>query len=140
MSDTMKIWERIVDGRLRQLVNISHEQFAFMPGRSITDASFALWQLTENYMEGQQTLHCIFIDLEKAYDQVPRDEVWNCLQLKGVCEKYIRLIIDMYERRKTQARCTSGTTDEVTVVCTPEISTKSTTLCCHHGLPNRIYQ
>ena len=67
----------------------------FMPGRSTTDAIFALRQLIEKYREGRKSLHCIFIDLEKAYDQVPRSEVWNCLRLKGVAEKYIRVIQDV---------------------------------------------
>ena len=92
MSHSMKIWERVMDMRLRQVVSISPEQFAFMPGRSTTDAIFALRQVIEKYREGQQSLHCIFIDSEKAYDRVPRAEVWNCMREKGVCEKYIRVV------------------------------------------------
>ena len=69
MSHTMKIWERIMEVRLRWIVEISEEQFGFMPGRSTTDAIFALRQLLEKYREGQKKLHCVFIDLEKAYRQ-----------------------------------------------------------------------
>ena len=49
-----------------------------MPGKSAADTIFALRQLIERY-QGQVPLHCVFIDLEKVYDQVPREEVWNCL-------------------------------------------------------------
>ena len=60
------------------------------------DAIFALRQLIEKYWEGKEDLHCIFIDLDKAHDRVPRQEVWNCLRLKEVEEKYIRIIQDNF--------------------------------------------
>ena len=79
MSHTMKIWERVIDKRFREEVTISDEQFGFMPGRSTTDAIFALKQFMEKYREGRQKLHCVFID------KVPRAEVWNYMGLQKVC-------------------------------------------------------
>ena len=29
----------------------------------------------ENYREGQKELHCMFVDLEKAYARVPTEEM-----------------------------------------------------------------
>ena len=98
-SHTMKIWERVVEKRLRKMVNFGEGQYGFMPGKSAADAIFALRQLMKRYREGQVPLHCIFIDLEKACNRVPREEVWNCLRLKGVTESYVRLIQDMYTRQ-----------------------------------------
>ena len=114
-SHTLKMWERIGDQRLRSAVEISEQQFSFMPNRNTTDAIFALRLLVEKYGEGQEDLHCIFIDLEKAYDRVPRQEVWNCLRLKEVEEKYIRIIQNMYKDSKTLVRCAAGETDEFEV-------------------------
>ena len=34
----------------------------------------------------------VFIDLEKAYDRVPRQEVWKCMREKGVPEKYVMIV------------------------------------------------
>ena len=114
-SHTLKIWEQIIEKRLREKVLISDQQFGFMPGRSTTDAIFALRQLIEKYGEGRKSLHCIFIDLKKAYERIPRSEVWNCLRLKGVAEKYIRVIQDMYRDSRTKVKCTAGLTDNFQV-------------------------
>ena len=114
-SHTLKMWGRIGDQWLRSTVDISQQQFSFMPNRNTTDAIFALRQLVEKYRDGQKDLHCIFIDLEKAYDRVPRQEVWNCLRLKEVGEKYIRIIQGMYKDSNTLVRCAAGDTDEFEV-------------------------
>jgi hypothetical protein len=39
----------------------------------------------------------VFIDLEKAYDKVPRNIMWWTLQKHKVSTKYIILIKDMYD-------------------------------------------
>ena len=75
MSHTLKILERIIDGRLREEVEIGREQLGFVRGRGATDGIFCLRQVMEKYREKQRPLHMVFIDLEKAYDKVPRQEV-----------------------------------------------------------------
>ena len=33
MSHSVKIWERVIDGKIRQEVQISQKQYGFMPGK-----------------------------------------------------------------------------------------------------------
>ena len=40
MSHSMKLWERVIEARIRKEVTIGKQQFGFMPGRSTTDAIF----------------------------------------------------------------------------------------------------
>ncbi|KAK3540325.1 hypothetical protein QTP70_029588, partial [Hemibagrus guttatus] len=67
------------------------------------------------YRDGQRELHCVFVDLEKAYDRVPREELWYCMRKSGVAEKYVRVVQDMYERSRTVVRCAVGQTEEFKV-------------------------
>ncbi|KAK3561567.1 hypothetical protein QTP86_010220 [Hemibagrus guttatus] len=115
MSHTMKLWERVVEARLRKVVEICEQQCGFMPRKSTTDAIFALRILMEKYRDGQKELHCVFVNLEKAYDRVPREELWYCMRKSGVAEKYVRVVQDMYERSRTVVRCAVGQTEEFKV-------------------------
>ena len=111
IGHTMKLWERIIESRLRRDLTFSNQQYGFMPGKSTTDALFALRVLMEKYREGQKELHCVFVDLEKASDKVPREEVWYCMRKSGLAEKYVRIVQDMYDGSTTAVRCAVGVTE-----------------------------
>ena len=49
-----------------------------------------------------------FIDLEKTYDRIPREEITRCSRERNVPEKYIRLVQDMYRGCKTVVPSTAG--------------------------------
>ena len=84
MSLTLKLWEKVIEARIRKKVTIAEQQFGFIPRRSITDAISCLKMLLEKWTEGQKAVHCAFIDLEKAYNRVPREELWECLHLAEI--------------------------------------------------------
>ncbi|XP_070005368.1 uncharacterized protein [Nicotiana sylvestris] len=84
LSHTMKVWERVVEVRVRKTTSISDNQFGFRLGRSTTEAIHLIRRLVEQYRDKKKDLHMVFIDLEKAYDKVPREVLWRCLEAKGV--------------------------------------------------------
>jgi len=45
LNHTMKLWERVIERRLRRDVIISENQFGFMPGRSTIKAIYLLKRL-----------------------------------------------------------------------------------------------
>ena len=82
-----------------------------MPSNGTTDATFAMRTAMEKHREKRKVLHCVFIDLQKAYDRVPRQEIWRCMRAKRVPEKYLRLVQDMYNGARTKVRSSVGYTE-----------------------------
>ena len=64
--------ERVLENRIRGLVTIDEIQFGFVPGKGTTHALFFLRRMQEEFRERDQKLYMCFVDLEKAFDRVPR--------------------------------------------------------------------
>ena len=69
----------MIEGIVKKIVEtkiFDNMQFGFMAGRSTTGAIFIVRQLQEKYLAKRKDLWLIFVDLEKAFDRVPREMVW----------------------------------------------------------------
>ena len=111
LEHSMKVLEKVLDKRLREIVDINEMQFGFRKGKGTTDAIFVVRQLQEKFLEKQKDLFMAFIDLEKAYDRVPRELVYWCLRKRKVPENLIKIIEATYERTETVVRTGSGNTE-----------------------------
>ena len=57
-----------------------------LAGRSTTDGIFIVCQLQDKYLAKKKYLWIAFVDLEKAFDRVPREVGWWVLRYLGVDE------------------------------------------------------
>ena len=85
LEHAFKLYERVLDGRLREVVDIDKMQYGFMPGRGTADGVFVLRRLSEK-LRAKNKLFFVFVDLEKAFDQVPKEVISFALRRKGVPE------------------------------------------------------
>ena len=93
----MKVIERIADSLIRQVVTIDESQFGFIPSRGTTNAIFVIPQLKEKYLVVGKQIYMAFMDLDKAFDQVPRKEIWWVMRKHGVMEWIVKLAQGMYK-------------------------------------------
>ena len=114
-EQVMKVLERIVDGLIRQVVSTDDSQFGFVPGRGTTDAIFVIRQLQDKYLAANKRLYMAFVDLEKAFDRVPRKVIWWALRKLGVDEWIVRLVQGMYSNARSRVRVGDGYSEEFEV-------------------------
>ena len=108
LDHVMKVLERVIEKKVRSKVSINDMQFGFRPGRGTTDAIFIVRQIQERYLEKKKDLWMAFVDLEKAFDRVPREVVWWALRSLGVEEWLVTVIRAMYDGVTTAVRMKDG--------------------------------
>lgn len=89
-----KVFARVLMNRLRNLSEkiLPESQFGFRPDRGTCEAIFSLRQLQEKSREQGRNMYLCFVDLEKAFDSIPREALWLVLQKLGCTEKFVRLL------------------------------------------------
>ena len=94
-------------------------QFGFSRGKGTTEAIFAIRQVQEKMREKNEKVLMAFLDLEKAYDRVPREVVYWCLRKRGIIAGLllslfflglIKIVEATYDGAKTKIRTQHGNT------------------------------
>lgn len=92
-----KIITKVISNRLKDLMNIiiGPEQSSFVPKRQITD-NIAIFQETLHSMrkkKGNKGFMLLKIDLEKAYDRLSWSFIQETIQLIGLEERWVNIIM-----------------------------------------------
>jgi Reverse transcriptase (RNA-dependent DNA polymerase) len=112
LDHVMKVLERVIEVRVRNVVKVDPMQFGFSPGKGTTDASFIVRQVQEKFLSKRKDLWMAFVDLEKAFDRVPRDVLWWALRYVGVDEWVVNIIKAMYSGATTAVKLKNCTSQE----------------------------
>ena len=81
LSLPKKVYAKCLEKRCCEIVKpeLQDTQCGFCPGRSTINWIFALQLVFEKSWEYAKEVYTCFVDLEKAYDCVPRDKLWAVL-------------------------------------------------------------
>ena len=105
----MKVWERVLNERLKQVTNVGENQFGFRAGKSTAGAIFIVRQLKEKYLEKRKKLYHIFVDLEKAFDKIPGTAIRWALHRQRVPERLINSVMALYRETRSSVRAAGET-------------------------------
>ena len=86
LSVVGKVYGRVLIERVIECTNgaVGGEQCGFRKGMSCSDQVFAVRQICEKKLEKHQEVFWAFMDLEKAYDRIDREALWQVLRIYGV--------------------------------------------------------
>ena len=104
LEHAMKVVERIFDHRIRQQVEIDDMQFGFVKGKGTNDAIFIARQMRAKFRVKGKKLYFGFVDLEKAFDRVPREVIRWAMHKLGVEEWLIAAVMSMYTGAKAAVK------------------------------------
>ena len=111
----LKIIERVLERRIRTLVDFIEAQFGFMPGKGTTDALFLGRRLQKEHRAKDKRMYVCFIDLENAFDRAARRVMEWAMRKKGLPEILVKAMMSLYEGAETKVRVGSGLSEEFSV-------------------------
>ena len=109
LDHVMKGIERVIEKIIRERISIDDMQFGFVPGRGTTDAIFILRQLQEKHLAKNKKLYFAFVDLEKAFNRVPRKVIWWAMRKLGIEEWIVRFVQAMYNNTRSKVESITPT-------------------------------
>ena len=71
-------------------------QFGFQKGKSTVDCMFTLYSIIAKTLGMEEKLYCVFIDYEKAFDEIDRSFLWQKLLKEQVIGKFVNALRSMY--------------------------------------------
>ena len=80
-------------------------QCGFRPGRSTKDQIFALQQIFETSREYAKEVNACFVDLEKAYDRIPKDKLRAMLLQYGIDGQLVTAIKSLNMHSEVCVEC-----------------------------------
>ncbi len=71
--------------------------------------------MQERYKEKKKMLYHVFVDLEEAFDRVPREVIAWALRRLMVPERLIKLVMELYKNSTSKVKALAGISEEFSI-------------------------
>jgi hypothetical protein len=111
-SALLKVYEKILDKRVRKFLNISGGipdlQGGFRKKRGCVEHLFSLKELISHRRKNLLPTYLGFLDLSKAFDRTNRDSIWYQLNKIGITGRLFSAITRLYTHSSNQLKMQPG--------------------------------
>ena len=100
------MYAKVLNDRVKLMTaeKVMDEQGGFRAEKGCHDQIFAVRQVVEKTIEKDRSVYIVFVDLEKAYNNVNRLKLWKVLEEYGVKGRLLRAVQSLYEDGKASVR------------------------------------
>ena len=114
-SNVGKVYERIINERVKNQVTITKAQAGGKPGCSTVDHLIILKQTIQEIRDKRHTAYIIFLDVQKAYDKAWLDAILYALNINGVKGKNLRMIKKLNSNLTARIQTRYGLTRKINI-------------------------
>ena len=114
-SNPGKLYERIINERVKKQVQLTEAQAGGIPGSATCDHLTILDQTIQEIREEKKTAYIIFLDVQKAYDKAWLNGILYALNQNGVSGKNLIMIKKINTNLRARIHTKHGLTREIRI-------------------------
>ena len=114
-SNVGKVYERIINERVKKAVKITDAQAGGIPGNATVDHLIVLKQIINEIRNKGNTAYLVFLDVQKAYDKAWLDAILYALHKNGVTGKNLQMVKKLNSNLTAKIHTRHGLTREIRI-------------------------
>ncbi len=114
-SNVGKVYERILNERIKKIINITDSQAGGIEGNATADHLITLKEVVAKIRKNKKTAYIIFLDVQKAYDKAWLDAILYVLNKNGVEGKNLEMARKMNSNLTAKIQTKFGLTREIEI-------------------------
>ena len=114
-SNLGKLYERVINERIKKDVNMTWAQAGGRKGAATTDHILLMKEIIQTTTQKKETLYMVFLDVTKAFDKAWLSGILHVLHNCGVQDRHWLIVKRMNENLKARIRTRFGHTRRISI-------------------------